>query len=279
MFDETGKESYICEAITPPLPIKMGLYRCDKMFYTDYVLSLYKNFDKFGLVLIAGEEVTMYSHCGTKIDLIDKFTVHRQKSMKMGGQSAQRFGRIRENQIGEYVKKICERLEKNYVDFTVGSPSVKGLFIGGVGDIKDKVIMSPFLNSLVSSNIRKVITMSEISLDKLMESCGDLTSYSEEEKESLDEIELYTSRDLSRTVYGYDLLLKNIKDGGLEKIYIHSMVEEKFGKENFELAKTMGCKIILLQGKSAKSISFVNSYGGVLGVTWYDIEDNLVDEE
>lgn len=122
--------------------------------------------------------------------------------------------------------------------------------------------------------------MSEISLEKLIESCGDLTSYSEEEKEHLDSIDVYISRDLSKTVYGYDLLIKSIENGSLEKIYIHELVKEKFGGENIEKAKTMGSEIIILNGKTSRSISFVNSYGGVIGVSWYAAEENNeIDEE
>lgn len=117
----SSESKFILEEFSPPLPIKKSLYRCDKIFHIDHILDLYQDQSKWGLIILSGEETSFYTCSVTQKDssneitqtiLSDQFTIHRLKSHKKGGQSAQRFNRIHDNQVAEYIKKITFTIAK-----------------------------------------------------------------------------------------------------------------------------------------------------------------------
>lgn len=79
------KLKFIYTSLTPPLPIKSNYYRCDKLFYTDIIESLYQDHDTIGAVIILGEEEQMYKVTGTKVKRVQSNKLNRQKAQKKGG--------------------------------------------------------------------------------------------------------------------------------------------------------------------------------------------------
>jgi hypothetical protein len=61
------------------------------------------------------------------------------KKQKKGGQSAQRFGRIRQEKRGVWVQKIIESLDDAYLDKD-GRPTIKGLVLAGPSTLKQELM-------------------------------------------------------------------------------------------------------------------------------------------
>jgi peptide chain release factor subunit 1 len=273
VFDvDQTKEKFICELLIPPLPIKRNVYRCDRRFYTEFLIDLFEDYQKFGLIMISGEETQFFNITGTSCILIDRFTLHRQKSMKAGGQSAQRFNRIQQNQVDEYVKKICERIRLNFL--SNGLSNNKGVIVTGVGDVKDRLLTSDFLPDV---KIIKTLTLSKIDLNIVLESCNDLLFQgdAQEEQKVLEKITNMFHTDINKLVYGFEVLRKDIEEGKVKEIIFHIKVEKEFGLEWIKKVEDLGGKTTRLKTLNKNNLELIQSYGGVLGIRWYEEEEKM----
>src|SRR3990170_3384652 len=103
----------------------------------EYIETLYKEYKKYGIIIINGEEVKMYEMSGTEIIKLGRHKVNISNNQRKGGQSAQRFGRIRDNEIYSYITLCIEMCNKYYLEEDI--PMIEGLIIGGYGEKKNKL--------------------------------------------------------------------------------------------------------------------------------------------
>lgn len=134
LYKSLNKSLYV---FTPPLPIKRFSYKCDTKFHLDILLDLYNNYDRYGLALISGSRCEFYFVSKNEIKLVRAFNEDLPNQHKTGGQSAQRFERIRDERILWYTKKIAETLTKLFVEDNICI--IKGLIIGGPAEMKNRV--------------------------------------------------------------------------------------------------------------------------------------------
>ncbi len=288
MFDPASNNSkFIIEEFSPPLPIKKSLYRCDKTFHVDHILNLYQDQSQWGLIILSGEEASFYT-CSISINnevtqttLSDQFTIHRLKSHKKGGQSAQRFNRIHDNQVAEYIKKICDRANKVYLNDDFTKLKVKGLVVAGIADIKTQVIDSQFLNETLRLDIKKVMTISQTNLSYVLPLCQDVFFNVDLQSESkILENNLPRGDNSDTIIYGLDILKTYIQQSMIKKLIVHRQVK------NFdffcELAANNGAEVVYLTLQNEIGQRFISDYGGVIGIPWYNNShediDNIYDE-
>ncbi len=133
----------------PPLPITHGAYRCSKQFLVDDLEPLFATHQKLGVIVVGGECATVWTREHTSFNKLREFTCHRQKHMKCGGQSANRFSHSRLNQIDEFVGKICEETAK-----LLPPDTVRDIVVAGNGELFERVAADPAFVSRVRQVIR-----------------------------------------------------------------------------------------------------------------------------
>lgn len=100
------------EAVEPPAPIRRTLYRCGSRFHHWECLEpLYRvsQLDT-GLVFLSGDTARIITVSGAtqyRVEARLDIPGGRSNRMKNGGQSAARFGRIRQSQIADYAKRVA----------------------------------------------------------------------------------------------------------------------------------------------------------------------------
>jgi peptide chain release factor subunit 1 len=67
-------------------------------------------------------------------NILQKITVELPKKHGRGGQSANRFARLREEKRHNYVRKVAELAVQNFI--TDNRPNVKGIVMAGSADFK-----------------------------------------------------------------------------------------------------------------------------------------------
>ena len=140
IFSKSKKRpEFIYSCFSPPLPIKHNYYRCDKLFHTESIESLYQEHETIGAVIILGEEEQMYKITGTKVKRIQSNKLNRQKAQKKGGQSAPRIQRIQKSQVKHYVNYICEQITENFWEPTANRTSVKHILLSGADHLCKQV--------------------------------------------------------------------------------------------------------------------------------------------
>ncbi|RYX82441.1 hypothetical protein EON73_04300, partial [bacterium] len=145
-----------CHIFSPPNPIIKFYYRCDRKFHLDDLIYLYETCDEYAIVLISGKKTMLYSYSNNNTKILKEITTSLPNQHKKGGQSAQRFERIRDEKIGWYIKQILELMTRYYV--TNGIFKYNGLIIAGPSQLKDAIKDNDLYLKYFSKYLKKTIT-------------------------------------------------------------------------------------------------------------------------
>jgi len=166
VFDPSGNDIFIKEAIIPPLPIKEALYRCDRIFRLDNIIPLFEIHEQLGIIVVGGELCEIWVKEHSRLERLRVLTIHRQKHQKKGGQSQMRFARTRLNQISEWISHICETIIE-----VLPKSVANDVVIGGNGEIFERLCTST-ADSGLTGRIRQTIRVDVLTINAV---CSRLT--------------------------------------------------------------------------------------------------------
>lgn len=155
ILTEDGKEKKVTIDIIPSKPINTSLYMCDNRFHTEALGKLIEDNDKFGFIIMDGNGCLYGTLQGNTRDVIYKFTVDLPKKHNKGGQSAVRFGRLREEKRHNYVMKVAEIAVQMFI--TEEKINVKGLIMAGSADFKNDLLQSDMFDPRLSRAVLKTL--------------------------------------------------------------------------------------------------------------------------
>ncbi len=158
VIHDNGKEKKVNIDIEPSKPIKQSLYRCDNKFHVKSLLDVLQVEDKYGFVVMDGNGCLFGTLRGSHKEVLYKFSVDLPKKHGRGGQSAQRFGRLRMEKRQAYVKKITELLVKLFIKNE--KVWVKGFIFAGSAEFKHKLIGADTMDQRIKKKILKVVDIS-----------------------------------------------------------------------------------------------------------------------
>ena len=95
-------------SIEPPLPMNQRLYRCDKAFVLDPLKELCVEKEGYGLVVMDRRDASVAFLRGKTIVPLVKTHSEVPGKFRAGGQSAQRFERLRDGAAKQHYKKVAE---------------------------------------------------------------------------------------------------------------------------------------------------------------------------
>ncbi|QKF94138.1 peptide chain release factor eRF1/aRF1, partial [Fadolivirus algeromassiliense] len=253
--------------LEPPKKIDKTFYICDKQFYLDPILEMFKDEMKLGIVLIAGDSFEMYIITKTgnhyehqKIYSDDVMPIKRHRK---GGQSSVRFARLADEKEEAYIKMVGEITVKYFMKDNNTQSLVEKLIIAGPSNKKnylkdDQLIQQYFKSNLVIMNTAEL--NDQTIYDTLIES----HKYFDEENDKyynsiLDKLqEMMTFAD-ERLLIGVDELLIAVKENMVKEIYVSDEINDLF--EEIELNK---CEKITIPS------SYTNKIGiNAFGIKWY----------
>ncbi len=156
--NEDGKEKKVNIDFEPFKPIQRSLYICDNRFHTESLKSMLDDNDLFGFMIMDGNGCLFATLQGSNKTILHKFSVDLPKKHSKGGQSAQRFGRIRLEKRHAYLKKCAELSIKQFI--TDNKCNVKGLVLAGSAEFKDDLFSSDLFDQRLLKNVIKKISVS-----------------------------------------------------------------------------------------------------------------------
>eukprot|EP00047_Mylnosiga_fluctuans_P002182 m.223515 g.223515 ORF g.223515 m.223515 type:complete len:409 (+) comp10935_c0_seq1:394-1620(+) len=98
---------------------------------------------KFGFVVVDGQTATIATVAGRQRELHATIDSAAKSRSRRGGQSAQRFERLRDGAEHGFVKRVCEAMQEHYVALTsTHDPEaiVAGIFLAGPAGVKRLVL-------------------------------------------------------------------------------------------------------------------------------------------
>jgi len=205
----------------PPEPINLRLYRCEQVFLLDHLYGLIEEKDVYGLMAIDSTEASIGFVIGTGIHISTHLTSHVPGKTGKGGQSAQRFERVRSGLLLTFLKQIGEAATKIFEE----NKYLKGIIIGGPGPVKDKFAAGEFLSNSLK---RKILGIKDMSYSG-NEGIYDLVNISEDilrnskitdEKAIIIKFFEHLKKDDGLVVYGFVEIKYALELGAVDKILI-----------------------------------------------------------
>nr|Q5CD97.1 RecName: Full=Eukaryotic peptide chain release factor subunit 1; Short=Eukaryotic release factor 1; Short=eRF1 [Didinium nasutum]BAD90943.1 eukaryotic release factor 1 [Didinium nasutum] len=155
---EDGGEKMIKIDLEPFKPINTTLYKCDSVFHTEEVRKLLEDNDKFGFIIMDGNGSLFGTLQGSTRTVLLKFNVDLPKKHGRGGQSANRFARIRIEKRRNYLRKVAESTTACFI--TNDMPNVKGLILAGSAEFKNDLQKSDLFDLRLQPIVIKLVDIS-----------------------------------------------------------------------------------------------------------------------
>jgi len=136
--NKEGKTKLINFDFEPYVPLRHGYYYCGSTFKTDILREQIKvTGQSYGFIIIDGSMATFHELSGGTRRTIFKYDkAELPKKHGRGGQSQNRFARIREEKRDWYTTKIAEFAITHFIDSKTSRPNVDGLILAGLAFFK-----------------------------------------------------------------------------------------------------------------------------------------------
>lgn len=215
--------------IEPHKPINTTMYNCGNHFITEPMKELLETNEKYGFLIVDGNGSVYATLQGNARDTVLKFNVDLPKKHGRGGQSCQRFARIRDEKRAAYVKKVCESAVSCFI--TDDKPNVAGLIVAGYADFKTNVAESQFLDGRLKKIIMNIVDISyggEQGLSQAIElSKGCLSNIKlVQEQQIVGKFFEVLNIDTGKIIYSIQDTMRALEEGAVEKLLIFDNLED-----------------------------------------------------
>merc|ERR1719498_2246319 len=148
---EDGKtEKKITLDLVPFKPPQAFVYDASNRFQSRVLNYLLDDDEKFGFIIVDGNGALFATLQGNVRTILQKISVELPKKHGRGGQSANRFARIREEKRLNYVKKVAQLASQNFIG-PDAMPKVKGIVMAGSADFKTVIGQSDAFDKRLQS--------------------------------------------------------------------------------------------------------------------------------
>jgi peptide chain release factor subunit 1 len=306
---QEGRSDIRIWIIEPPEPLNIKLYHCDQQFLLEPLKETLKEKDIYGLIVLDAKEVTIGLLRGKSIIPIFNKESNVPSKTSKGGWSQQRYKRIREQALDEWLKFIGEKASKIFLE-----ENVKGVLVGGPGPVKEDFVKYDYLDYRIKQKILAVKDVGytdEYGLEELVKRSQDVLQETSiiKEKNILNDFFARVAKN-ENAIYGIYNIFKYLEAGALEKLLISEDFD--FGKvklkcnncgkekeiegylskidkkcecgnemqiesfENYdekivEIAKNFGTEVIFISSQTPEGKQFYN-LGGIGGIARFKLD-------
>jgi peptide chain release factor subunit 1 len=307
--EQEGRSDIRIWVIEPPEPLNLKIYHCDQQFLLEPLKEALKEKDVYGLIVLDAKEVTIGILRGkTIVPIFNKESNVPGKTSK-GGWSQQRFKRIREQALDDWLKYVGEKASEIFLE-----ENVKGVIVGGPGPVKEDFVKYDYLDYRIKQKILAVKDVGytdEYGLEELVKRSQDVLQEASiiKEKNILSDFFARIARN-ENAVYGIQNVLKYLEAGALEKLLISEDFDfgkiklkcnncgkekevegylsrinkkcecnsemdvknfENYDEKIIEIAKSFGTEVIFISSQTLEGKQFYN-LGGIGGIARFKLD-------
>jgi peptide chain release factor subunit 1 len=307
--EQEGRSDIRIWVIEPPEPLNLKIYHCDQQFLLEPLKETLKEKDVYGLIVLDAKEVTIGILRGkTIVPIFNKESNVPGKTSK-GGWSQQRFKRIREQALDDWLKYVGEKASEIFLE-----ENVKGVIVGGPGPVKEDFVKYDYLDYRIKQKILAVKDVGytdEYGLEELVKRSQDVLQEASiiKEKNILSDFFARIARN-ENAVYGIQNVLKYLEAGALEKLLISEDFDfgkiklkcnncgkekevegylsrinkkcecnsemdvknfENYDEKIIEIAKNFGTEVIFISSQTLEGKQFYN-LGGIGGIARFKLD-------
>ena len=135
--------------IEPPDPIQQKFYRCDKEFVLEPLKNAFREKEVYGMMVFDASEATIGFIRGKKVVPVKHMDSMVPGKFKAGGWSANRFARVREGLLNDWLKNIAKVANEIFTN----EKDLKGVILAGPGPTKDFFAKEEYLTAEIRNKV------------------------------------------------------------------------------------------------------------------------------
>ncbi|MFC7113862.1 peptide chain release factor aRF-1 [Natronoarchaeum sp. GCM10025703] len=217
-----GRSEMVTETLeNPPQPIESFRYHCDSDFLTEPLEHMLADKGLYGLIVLDRREANVGWLKGKRVEPVKSASSLVPGKQRKGGQSAQRFARLRLEAIDNFYQEVAEMANDLFV---AKRHELDGVLVGGPSPTKDEFLDGDYLHHELQDKVLGKFDVSYTDESGLY----DLVDAGEE---ALADAELMEDKALMKTffkelhdgekaTYGFDQTRRNLIMGSVETLLI-----------------------------------------------------------
>jgi peptide chain release factor subunit 1 len=242
--EKEGQTDIQLFVLEPPVPLNTRLYRCDQEFVTEPLEEMLEVEEVYGLLVMDRKEATIGLLEGKQIKVLRKMTSGVPGKYKTGGQSSQRFERLREGAAKEFYRRVAEAMKELFFEM----PKLKGILVGGPVPTKEDFLDEGQLVTVLREKIiavKDIGNSDESGLEDLVNSASDELEKQEivHEKKILERFFETLGKNPDKAVYGEENVRKVLEYGAADILILSKGLEKNTIKELTEKAGQTSTKL------------------------------------
>jgi len=216
-----GSERMEIYVLEPPEPINVYFYRCDNKFHLAPLQEVLREKEVYGVILIDANDATIATLHGKNLTINGEYRSGVGGKHKTGGQSARRFERIREQEIGKYFTRVGSHAD----EILLNTQGLKGIIIGGPGPTKYDFTEGDHLNYMLKQKVLATVDTSytgKNGVEEVIAKSSDILQnvrYSEEKK-AVQEFLYEIGHDTGLAVYGEDVVRRYLRERVVDTVLL-----------------------------------------------------------
>lgn len=266
--EREGQSNVQVWSVEPPIAMQMRLYRCDKTFVIKPLRDMMEVKEVYGLVVMDRRESDVAFLKGKTIIPLSKETSNVPGKTRAGGQSAARFGRLREDAAKDFYKKVAMQMKDNFF----GLKELKGIIIGGPGPTKYELIDK---HDYITNELKqKIIGIKDLSytgsfgLQELVDKSEDILANEAvvEEKKIMKRLFEMLNLEPEKVSYGESHVKVSLEKGAVEILLLSECLEDEKIEEFEKIAEQFGSEIQIIstETREGKQLEDIGKFAAIL---------------
>lgn len=248
--------------LIPYKAINTSLYRCDSIFHTIELKSLLTDNDRFGFLIMDGNGSLFGVLQGNTRIVVQKFLVDLPKKHGRGGQSANRFARIRYERRHNYLRKVAETCTQCFI--TNDKPNVKGLVLAGSAEFKNDLQKDDLFDIRLRPIVVATVDIAyggENGFNQAIELTSEILKSVKfvHEKKILTRFYDEIAKDTGKYVFGIKDTIEAMENGTIDTLIIHDELD--FHRLSLKKQKTEELSVAIVHKVDAHDSKYKNKEG------------------
>jgi len=270
--EKEGQSDVKVWSLEPPVPLKTRIYRCDKTFVLGLLADMTETKEVYGMVVMDRRDAMVAFLKGKTIVPMLKTHSEVPGKTKAGGQSAQRFERIREGAKKDHFKKIADHMKDQFL----GHTELKGIMIGGPSVTTNEFMGKDYLTGDLKKKIIAVKDLSytgEFGLQELLDKCTDVLAAEEvaSEKAIMQKFLNYLAKKPGMVTYGKKEVKNAIELGAVEILLLSEELDEKEINNFEEKAKETSVEVMIISVETREGVQ-LKELGKIAAILRYEMK-------
>jgi peptide chain release factor subunit 1 len=206
---------------SPPEPIQSFRYHCDSAFLTEPLEGMLADKGLYGLIVLDRREANVGWLKGKRVEPVKSASSLVPGKQRKGGQSAQRFARLRLEAIDNFYQEVAEMANELFVP---ERGDLDGILVGGPSPTKDEFLDGDYLHHELQDQVLgkfDVAYTDESGLYDLVDKAEDALADAEVMKDKQEMEEFF--KELNQgdlATYGFEPTRKNLVMGSVDRLLL-----------------------------------------------------------